>query len=250
MRDRDPVDPELRAGPRMTGPPPDPDVARAVAPTVGLQLASGTPSTSDSRRISLKAVVLGALTDIGGSLLAMTAIGLIVNILLSGQDVPPEELERQLQRPGFMVPSLLLGLAFTMLGVSSRAGSPEGPRRSTEPSSAPFASSSACCSGRSLLQSRRGMRPYLYWAPFHWDCWGAIWRRSPGTSASSEPHILLVAGHPDRRRGSTSPRAGDPGSRAGPLARAGPSGCSPGSPSGSGGAARTFTSKSGDGRGS
>ena len=100
----------------MTGPPPDPDVARAVAPTVGFQLASGTPSRSDSRRISLKAVVLGALTDIGGSLLAMTAVGLIVNILLSGQDVPPEELERQLQRPGFMVPSLLLGLAFTMLG--------------------------------------------------------------------------------------------------------------------------------------
>jgi hypothetical protein len=100
----------------MTGPPPDPNVARGVAPTVGLQLASGTPSMSDSRRISLKAVVLGALTDIGGSLLAMTAVGLIVNILLAGQDVPPEELERQLQRPGFMVPSLLLGLAFTMLG--------------------------------------------------------------------------------------------------------------------------------------
>jgi hypothetical protein len=69
----------------------------------------------DRRRVSFKAVALGALTDIGGSLLAMAAVSLLVGIL-GGQDVPAEEIERQLHRPGFMLPSLLVGLAFTTLG--------------------------------------------------------------------------------------------------------------------------------------
>jgi hypothetical protein len=113
---RDSVDPELRAGPRMTNPHSDPDVAGGLAPTVGLPRSSETSPIRDSRRLSLKAVGLGTLTDIVGSLLAMAAVSLMVGILLGGQDVPAGELERQLHRPGFMVPSLLLGLTFTMLG--------------------------------------------------------------------------------------------------------------------------------------
>ena len=107
----------------MTNPPSDPDIAGGLAPTVGLPRGSDTSSMSATCRISVKAVGLGALTDIVGSLLAMAAVSLIVSILLGGQDVPAKELERQLQRPGFLVPSLLLGLAFTTLGgfVAGRA---------------------------------------------------------------------------------------------------------------------------------
>jgi hypothetical protein len=100
----------------MTNPPSDPDVARGLAPAVGLPRGSETSSMGAGRGISFKAVGLGALTDVVGSLLAMAAVSLIVSVLLGGQDVPAEELERQLHRPGFMVPSLLLGLAFTTLG--------------------------------------------------------------------------------------------------------------------------------------
>jgi hypothetical protein len=69
-----------------------------------------------SRQISFKAVTLGVLTDVLGSLTVMTTVGLIVGLALGAQDVPQVELELQMQRPGFLVPSLLLGLGFTTLG--------------------------------------------------------------------------------------------------------------------------------------
>jgi hypothetical protein len=70
----------------------------------------------DSRRISLRAVVLGTLTDIVGSLAAMTVVGLIVGAALDADGVPQEALELQMHRPGFLVPSMLLGFGFTALG--------------------------------------------------------------------------------------------------------------------------------------
>ncbi len=73
-------------------------------------------SMTGSRRISLKAVTLGVLTDIVGSLVAMTTVGLIVGAVLDADGVSPEALELQMHRPGFLVPSMLLGLAFTTLG--------------------------------------------------------------------------------------------------------------------------------------
>ena len=78
---------------------------------------------TESRRISLKAVALGVLTDIVGSMLAMTIVGLIVGAVLDADGVPQEALELQMHRPGFLLPGMLLGLGFTALGgfVAGRA---------------------------------------------------------------------------------------------------------------------------------
>jgi hypothetical protein len=70
----------------------------------------------DSRRISFKAVTLGVLTDLGGSVAAMTAVSVIVGFAAAAQGVPQTELDLQMQRPGVLAPSLLLGLGFTALG--------------------------------------------------------------------------------------------------------------------------------------
>lgn len=71
---------------------------------------------TESLRICPRAVVLGVLTDIVGSVVAMTAVGLIVGAVLDADGVPQEALELQMHRPGFLVPSMLLGLGFTTLG--------------------------------------------------------------------------------------------------------------------------------------
>ncbi len=99
----------------MTGPTQEPDVAPGLGPTDGLRRGSEASRIRDGRRISVKAVGLGALTDLVGSMLAMASVSMLVGVL-GGPDVPAQEIERQLQRPGFMVPSLLLGLAFTTVG--------------------------------------------------------------------------------------------------------------------------------------
>jgi hypothetical protein len=46
----------------------------------------------------------------------MTAVGVIVGIGAAAQGVPQAELDIQLQRPGFLMPSVLLGIGFTALG--------------------------------------------------------------------------------------------------------------------------------------
>lgn len=71
---------------------------------------------ADRGRISFRAVILGVLTDIVGSLAVMTAVGVIVGIAAAAQGAPQAELDLQLQRPGFLMPSVLLGLGFTALG--------------------------------------------------------------------------------------------------------------------------------------
>jgi hypothetical protein len=82
----------------------------------GARLRGLRLSIPDSRRISGKAVILGVLTDLGGSVAAMTAVGMIVGSAAAAQGVPQAELDLQLQRPGVLAPSLLLGLGFTALG--------------------------------------------------------------------------------------------------------------------------------------
>jgi hypothetical protein len=71
---------------------------------------------TDDRRINIKAVALGVLTDIGGSLIAILALGVIAGGILAAQGVPEDELDVRLQGPVYLVSSLIVGLGLTVLG--------------------------------------------------------------------------------------------------------------------------------------
>ena len=70
----------------------------------------------ENRGINITALALGALTDIGGSLVAGSAIGIIVVIVLAAQGVPQNELAARLEGPMILVPGLILGFPITLLG--------------------------------------------------------------------------------------------------------------------------------------
>ena len=71
---------------------------------------------SENRRISVKALAFGVLTDIGGSLIVGAAFGLISAIELVAQGVPENELPARLESPIVLVPLLVIGFGFTLLG--------------------------------------------------------------------------------------------------------------------------------------
>lgn len=68
------------------------------------------------RRLSIKALALGVLTDIGGSLLYGGVLGVVFGIYFAMHDLPENEITIRLQGLGFLIPSLLIGLAFVALG--------------------------------------------------------------------------------------------------------------------------------------
>jgi hypothetical protein len=67
--------------------------------------------------LSIKAIAVGALIDIGGSMVVGGAYTLVYALLLASQNVPPEELQRRvLADPAYYVITLLMGLAFMAVG--------------------------------------------------------------------------------------------------------------------------------------
>lgn len=75
---------------------------------------------SDSGDISIKGVLLGALTDIGGTIVFGVIISIIMVSRILGQGYSEAELEQQLllqmQSNNYLFMSLTVGLAFTCLG--------------------------------------------------------------------------------------------------------------------------------------
>ncbi len=66
--------------------------------------------------ISIKALALGALTDIGGSLIFGFALGLIVIVVWLAQGIPLNQLAGREKDPILVVPVLIAGWGFTLLG--------------------------------------------------------------------------------------------------------------------------------------
>ena len=67
--------------------------------------------------ISLKAIALGSLIDIGGSLLVGALYAFTYAVVLAAQNIPPEEMQRRtLSDPGYYLVLLAMGLAFMAVG--------------------------------------------------------------------------------------------------------------------------------------
>ena len=66
--------------------------------------------------IKLKAVLFGALTDVGGSLALGSIFGVVFGIALAAQGVPPSEIELRQQSLAFLIPSLVIGFGATVVG--------------------------------------------------------------------------------------------------------------------------------------
>jgi hypothetical protein len=71
---------------------------------------------TQSKRISLKALLLGFLTDIGGSLVCGIGLGIVWGIALAARGVPANQIAAHFQGMAFFVTSLVLGFGFTVLG--------------------------------------------------------------------------------------------------------------------------------------
>ena len=67
-------------------------------------------------RIRIKAIVLGFVTDLGGSLVVGIAYGVVLGISMAVTGIPLEEIATCLQGPVVTIPSLFIGFGFTLLG--------------------------------------------------------------------------------------------------------------------------------------
>ncbi|MBI4684424.1 MAG: hypothetical protein HY755_04410 [Nitrospirae bacterium] len=68
------------------------------------------------KEISIKAVIIGLLVDIGGTFAFSFVFGILAALLLLATERDIKELETISETPGFLVPSLFVGLLFTSLG--------------------------------------------------------------------------------------------------------------------------------------
>ena len=66
--------------------------------------------------IRVKAVLLGVLTDIGGSVVVGIVIGVVIGVVLAARGVPANEIAARLHGVAVLIPSLVLGFGFTALG--------------------------------------------------------------------------------------------------------------------------------------
>jgi hypothetical protein len=68
-------------------------------------------------RLSIKAIAIGVLIDVGGSMLVGAAYVFVYAMLLASQNVPVEDLQRRiLADPTYYVVALALGLVFMAVG--------------------------------------------------------------------------------------------------------------------------------------
>jgi len=70
------------------------------------------------RQFSIKALVLGFLTDVGGSLLFGIVFAILLGIYFGIQGLPESEIVTRLQGQGLLIllPSMVVGFGFTVLG--------------------------------------------------------------------------------------------------------------------------------------
>ena len=68
------------------------------------------------QRINIKALMLGVLADEGGSLTTGAILGVITGIVLASKGVQQNEIQTYLHSPFVLIPSLIIGLGFTVLG--------------------------------------------------------------------------------------------------------------------------------------
>jgi peptidoglycan/LPS O-acetylase OafA/YrhL len=66
--------------------------------------------------ISIKAVLLGILTDVGGSLAVSFMLGIILAVYMVFKHIPSDEAENLLYGMGVMIPGSIIGFGFTCLG--------------------------------------------------------------------------------------------------------------------------------------
>lgn len=71
---------------------------------------------TDNQRINVKALALGVLTDIGGTLLIGSILGVLAGIILGVKGTTEDELHMYLHGPIAMGLSLIIGLGLTVLG--------------------------------------------------------------------------------------------------------------------------------------
>lgn len=71
---------------------------------------------TNNRRINVKALVLGVLTDEGGSLVIGSILGVIIGIILAAKGVQQNEIQTFLHGPFVLIAGLIIGFGFTVLG--------------------------------------------------------------------------------------------------------------------------------------
>jgi len=71
---------------------------------------------TENKKISIKAVVLGCLTDLTGSLALGIVYAVILGIGVAVKGLPPKEFAALLQGPLVLGSGLIIGLGFTFLG--------------------------------------------------------------------------------------------------------------------------------------
>ncbi|MFA5340032.1 MAG: hypothetical protein WC317_07810 [Candidatus Omnitrophota bacterium] len=71
---------------------------------------------TDNRKINIKALVVGVLTDLGSSIVLGIILGVVAAIILIAQGVPPKEVAVRLQGQMLLIPSMIIGLGGTLLG--------------------------------------------------------------------------------------------------------------------------------------
>jgi len=71
---------------------------------------------TDKGGIRIKAIVLGFVTDLGGSLVVGIGYGVVLGISMAVKGIPPEEIATLLQGPITLIPGLVFGFGFTLLG--------------------------------------------------------------------------------------------------------------------------------------
>lgn len=72
---------------------------------------------NERRKLSIKAIVFGTAVDVGGSFVVALVSVVAAGAILVAQGVPQDQLEARLQEDtGFVISSLVIGLAFSALG--------------------------------------------------------------------------------------------------------------------------------------
>ena len=71
---------------------------------------------TENKRIRIKAVVLGCLTDLSGSLAVGLVYGVVLGISMAVKGIPQEEIGTRLQGLIVLIPSFFIGFGFTLLG--------------------------------------------------------------------------------------------------------------------------------------
>ena len=71
---------------------------------------------TDKRKINIKAVAWGVLTDTGGSLVVGAILAITTVVVLAMNGTPKNEIEAYLHSPIVLILGMIIGFCFTVLG--------------------------------------------------------------------------------------------------------------------------------------